>query len=76
MEETHFTDGAGRLSGHGLTRLAATRACRIDRCNCGTLHLRIGDFHLKLSPDDFLQVAATIGIAAEPYLVYTTSRAN
>lgn len=53
-------------SAHRLTPLIQTPLVRIDRCSCGTMHLRIGGQLLKLCPAQFHQVAAAIGIVGEP----------
>ena len=62
--------------GHRLVTIASTPFCRVDRCSCGTIHMRLRNVTMKLCPEEFLQVATTIGLAGEPYLVENAMRAN
>jgi hypothetical protein len=45
------------------TLLAETPQCRIERCNCGVLHLTIGPLTFRTTPDVLQAIAETTGNA-------------
>ena len=44
--------------------LVTTRVARVEQCSHGTLHLMLGDMTLRLAPDDFLDLAQALSVAA------------
>ena len=45
--------------------LAAGAGSRVDQCDHGTVHLTVGALTLRLSPEQFADLAATLAAAAE-----------
>ncbi len=53
---------------HRLEPLVIGDSCKIWRCSCGTYHLQIQHVCLRVSPETFLEVCRSLGLASEPLL--------
>lgn len=42
----------------------ASRLCRVEQCEHGTVHLVLGDLTLRVRAEDFHELAASLGAAA------------
>ncbi len=49
---------------HVLTNLVSSKGCRIDKCSCGTYHVRIASMSIKLSREQFRELHGVLGMAA------------
>lgn len=67
---------SGTRGEHTVSCLVSTELSRIDRCSCGTFHIRIRNAHFKMSPCEFTNFAAAVGLVSEPFLNEISHRAN
>ena len=53
---------------HQLEPIILGHSCKLWKCSCGTYHLQIQHVSLKISPETFVEVSRTLGLASEPLL--------
>jgi hypothetical protein len=62
MDVTDTAPSPRRACRHGT--LAASGACRVERCEQGTVHLAFGGLTIRLETSDFLDLCATLQVAS------------
>jgi hypothetical protein len=45
--------------------IARGPVCQVERCACGTLHVTIGPFTLRLEPEVLASMWTTLGVAVQ-----------
>ncbi len=71
-----FFESAPNGPDHRIQNIISTDICRVDRCSCGTLHVRVRNAYFQMNPDEFVHFAAAVGFAGEPYLGHVSHRGN
>ena len=64
---------ASKTTNCGRETLAVSTLCGIELCSCGTIHVNIGPFTLRLLPAAMADIAATFDDARRAYLQRTKS---